>query len=245
MLSLLKTAALCSLAAVAAAQPTGLLYGLFTDGDGICQLMSISPTTGENVTIGPVDICNQVSQRFPAQSTWNSVTKELVVAIQAGPSVFSVDINTAKTTVLAPLPEYNSTDRLLGIRELAGKIYMVTQYHVYVVANGKLNDLNVPLAAPEYAQVRLSQADAELGRRAFTKSRDAEVVSVPLGCSLGLTCRAMKNVIMTCPTPRPRTMYSRGRRTRILFPSTGLMSISASHEHEAIITSLTSSHRHV
>jgi hypothetical protein len=148
----MAAAVVASSAALPSAIPGGNLVGVFRL-DGVCTLVSLNPATGVNTSIAALTVCDGVDQLFPASSAYDAANSALLLAIGAGPSLFSIDVATGKTTALAPLPAYNDSNWIIGVQVLAGTPYVVTQTAIYALSGGALKDTGVALNVPQYSQV--------------------------------------------------------------------------------------------
>lgn len=107
-----------------------------------CSLIAIDLASGDNTTLGDASAaCDGLTQTWPAFSVASGGA--LLVAVASAPAIVSIDTATLKTTVVAPLPPYDSSDPFLGFVGIAGttpsdplSLWLVTQKGVWSVADG-------------------------------------------------------------------------------------------------------------
>jgi hypothetical protein len=139
---------LAGVAALVASAPAPTLVGLVRNSADFtnCSLLHIDPATGANTTIALVDACKQVSQTYPAFSTFDAAGQNLVVAISTAPAVYAYNVLTGALSYSWPLPTYNSSDPMIGFVSMNVSkptvhyaAYIVFQSGVYSIDETGLN----------------------------------------------------------------------------------------------------------
>jgi hypothetical protein len=156
MRTLLAAALAVSVSTVAAAAIPGRLVGLFALGDSLANLtvLSLDPNTGANATLGYVTL-GPIQQTFPARSTYDPSTGQLLVAVATATHIYGVDVTTGAATQLAALPKYDGTDPYLGLIRVNGVNYFITQSTLYILdkANTVLQRVSTLPGLPDDALV--------------------------------------------------------------------------------------------
>lgn len=134
MKGILLSAALAASLATARAVEDGVLIGTYFNVDTLaCDLWSVSPSTGENKTIGTSGVCKDTSTTWPSYSAHYPQSTSLYVALAEAPAVYSVDMNSAATSTLVKVT-YNDSNPFIGFISFSPKLtYLVTQYQVWIL----------------------------------------------------------------------------------------------------------------
>jgi len=150
-----------------AAVPAGTLYGLYSNGDtGGCDLHSVSPSSIDNATLFTnLGICAGLQQFFPAVSAYQASTRSLIVAIGHGKAITAINIDSGKETELAPMPEYNDNDWIIGLDVIADQVFATFQSGIYQVVKGNLVKLAFKgiTLFPQYSQVAACETCGKSG----------------------------------------------------------------------------------
>lgn len=182
----IATIGLCT-AAAAAAGPS--LVGLWHEsGSIVCDLLAVNPFTGSNVTIASnVSACGDVTQTYPAFSALNTDTGLIEVAISTAPSIFAYDPVTGAESTVAALPVYNNSDPYFGLVHVAGTSYLVTQYNLYAISGGALQQV-MSVSLPGGTVVAAAEAVGTNPARIFAADEDGTTVAViTLGANAAVT----------------------------------------------------------